>query len=357
LVAVPIGPPGNILGYAILGRSLADANATLKRLILVFGLGAASALIIAAVFALPIINTALRPLRRVADAAEAIAVGDLEQRANLAHSHDEIGRLGEAFDTMVDRLQAAISARAESEEQMRHFLADASHELRTPATVLRGASQVLLRQWADGPPALAAALSDVHQEAVRLARLIDDLLTLSRLDAGQPLAPQTIPLRPFLHDFLDRYGPVWSNRAIRLDESRLDGAAAHIDPEALRRVLTNLIDNAARYSRSDGAIVVSGDAEPASIRLSVADQGPGLSADDATRVFDRFYRASKSRSRDSGGTGLGLSIVHGLVEQSGGSITFDTAPDRGTTVTVSLPRAHSTTGRSGAARVAPETRG
>lgn len=338
LIAVPLGPPGTTIGYAILGRSLDTANATITRFLLVFGLSAAVALVLAALVALPIINRALRPLRRVADTAEAIAGGELQKRAQLASSTDEIGRLGEAFDTMVDRLQSALSASAASEQQMRRFLADASHELRTPVTVLRGASQVLLRQGANGRPDLVSALTDMHEEAVRLSHLVDDLLTLSRLDAGQPLAPRPVELRSFLREFIDRYGSVWPDRTIRLDAGGLDGAAANVDPEALRRVVTNLVDNAARYSRPGGPIAITGEAGDNAVSIAVADQGPGLSPEDASRVFDRFYRANKSRSRQSGGTGLGLAIVQGLVEQSDGAISMDTGPQRGTTVTITLPR-------------------
>ena len=338
LVAVPLGPPGTIVGYAIVGRSLAPANATLVRVLLVFVLGAAAVLLLAALVALPIINRALQPLRRVTETAEAIAGGDLEQRAHLAHSHDEVGRLGEAFDAMVDRMQAAMAETAASEERMRRFLADASHELRTPATVLRGASQVLVRQGAYGQPELLAPLRDMHEEAIRLSRLVDDLLTLSRLDAGQQMAPQPVAVRRFLNEFVERYGSVWPNRTIHLDVGGLDGTRAHVDPEALRRMLTNLVDNAARYSRAGGAITIAGKPAASTIAIDVSDEGPGLRPEDARRVFDRFYRANKSRSRDSGGTGLGLAIVHGLVEQSGGKIDMETGPDRGTTVTVILPR-------------------
>jgi two-component system, OmpR family, sensor kinase len=339
LVAVPLGPPGDTLGYAILGRSLDNANAIAGRVLLVFGLGAFAALLVAALLALPLINHALRPLRRVADTAEAIAAGDFEQRAKLSQSHDEVGRLGLAFDAMVDRLQGAMAAAVASEDRMRRFLADASHELRTPVTVLRGTSQVLLRQGGGSGPELTEALSDMHEESVRLARLVDDLLTLSRLDEGQPLAPQPVPVRAFLEEFLHRYAGVWPQRTIHLDETGLNGATAQVDPEALRRVLTNLVDNAARYSNTNGSIRITGRPEGHRVSIAVADDGPGLTSSDTEHVFERFYRANKSRSRSSGGTGLGLPIVAGLVEQSGGSITMDTGPDRGTTITFTLPRA------------------
>ncbi len=366
LTAIPLGSPANVLGYAVLGRSLAEANATAARVLLVFALGGMAALLLAALVALPIINHALRPLRRVAGTAGAIAAGNLGERANLAHASDEIGRLGEAFDTMVDQLQAAISDAAASEERMRRFLADASHELRTPVTVLRGSSQVLLRQGAGGPPEYRAALRDMHDEATRLSGLVDDLLTLSRLDAGQRLAPETVVVAPFLHQFLDRYAGLWPERKIILNSAHgdsvgidgepsvgidgepraggpsagnagLDGVAVQVDPEALRRVMTNLVDNAVRYSRAGGAISIRGELDGDEVAISIADEGPGLSAEDAERIFDRFYRGKRSRAHGAGGTGLGLAIVRGLVEQSAGVVTIDTAPGRGTTVTVRLP--------------------
>jgi len=338
LVAVPLGPPFQPAGYALLGQSFADAKATLRRSAVVFALGALVAVLLAALIALPLIDRALRPLRRIAHTAGAIAEGDLQRRANLSHSSDEIGRLGVAFDTMVDRLQAALTASSESEERMRRFLADASHELRTPLTVLRGSSEVLLRQGATERPAIAGALQGMHEEAVRLSKLVDDLLTLTRLDAGQMLLPEMVPVRPFLEHFADRYASAWPNRQIDLQLGALNGAAALVDPEALRRVLTNLIDNAARYSTPGQPITVHGAAQQDRIALSISDAGPGLNPEDAARVFERFYRGARSRSRHTGGSGLGLAIVQALLSQSGGEVDIETDVNRGTTARVTLPR-------------------
>jgi two-component system OmpR family sensor kinase len=337
LVAVPLGPPNKVLGFAILGRSLTSANNTLSQERLVFGLGGAIALLLSALIALPIINRALRPLRRVATIAEEIAAGDLERRANLPHVPDETGRLGKAFDLMVDRLQTALTNATASEERMRHFLADASHELRTPLTVLQGTSQVLLRQKDPDPAALRAGLIDIHEEAVRLSRLVDNLLTLTRLDEGQALDPQPVHVRSFLDEFVARYAGAWPERKLDVHEAELDGATAYVDPEALRRVLTNLVENASRYSAPTGGITLEGSLSKESVTVAVSDEGPGLTPQDAERVFERFYRVSKSRSRRSGGTGLGLAIVAALIDQSGGEVRLQTGPDRGTTVAFTLP--------------------
>ncbi len=338
LVAVPLGPPGRVVGYSILGQSLTSVNDILNKARFVFASGAAIAMLLSFLIAMPLINRALGPLRRVARTAELIAEGDLEKRANLPHVPDETGRLGKAFDTMVDRLQAALNEATASEERMRHFLADASHELRTPLTVLRGTSQVLLRQDSDLPSDIRAGLTDMHEEAVRLSRLVDNLLALSRIDEGQMLDPRHVNVRSFLEEFVDRYGGAWPDRRLVVRGAALDGSVAYVDPEALRRVLTNLIENSARYSNPEGPITVQGGADENHVTVSVSDIGPGLAPHEAAHIFERFYRVNKSRSRRSGGTGLGLAIVAGLVEQSGGSLSLDTAPDRGTTVTITLPK-------------------
>lgn len=338
LVAVPLGPFEHPVGYALLGRSFAQGDATIRRTEIVFALGALVALFLAALVALPLINQALRPLRRIASTAGLIAAGDLQRRANLPDSPDEIGRLGTAFDAMVDRLQAALLAANESEERMRRFLADASHELRTPLTILRGTSEVLLRRAAKEHLDSLDTLQDLHDEAVQLSKLVDDLLTLTRLDAGQALNPEPVRIRAFLEQFAERYARAWPARDIDLELRALNGSAAYVDPDALRRMLTNLIDNAARYSTPGKPITLAGESTGETVRLSVKDEGPGLDPDEATRVFERFYRSTQSRAHHSGGTGLGLSIVQALARGSGGQVTIDTGSDRGTTVTITLPK-------------------
>lgn len=339
LTAVPLARRAHVLGYALLGRSMTQANATIRETRLVSALGALLALMLAALVALPIINRAMRPLRHVAQTASAIAAGDLAKRANLAVSRDEIARLGQAFDTMVDRLQAALDAAKESEDNMRRFLADASHELRTPITALRGTSEVLLRQGETGRPEVDLSLRSLHVEAVRLSRLVDDLLTLSRLDAGQELDPQPVKVKTFLTTFVAHYADVWPERTITVDSGLANGMTAHVDPEALTRVLTNLVDNAAKHSRLNGRILITAtDSDSTSITIAVSDEGPGLDPDDVEHVFERFYRASKSRSRQNGGSGLGLAIVGALVKESRGHVDIETGRDKGTTVTVTIPR-------------------
>jgi two-component system OmpR family sensor kinase len=220
---------------------------------------------------------------------------------------------------------------------MRRFLADASHELRTPLTAIRGTAQVLLRSDELEREEVEGALSAIHGETIRLSHLVDDLLQLSRLDAGQSLHPHPVPVSRFLRDFVTRYATAWPGRTIEVETQGLDGEQAHVDPDALTRVLTNLVDNAARYSTPGRPITIAGKPQGHEVRILVRDEGPGLPSEEAQHVFERFYRGSKSRSRQSGGSGLGLAIVQALVQQSSGAIRLDTAPDHGTTVEFSLP--------------------
>jgi len=242
----------------------------------------------------------------------------------------------------IECLQEALSSATASEQRMRQLLADASHELRTPLTVLRGASQMLIRRPSLDQPEVDAALTAINKEATRLSRLVDDLLSLSRLDAGQPLHPLPVALSRFLEDFTACYTPAWPERTITLDRSTLNGAQVYVDPEALTRILINLVENAARYSTAGKPILIRGEVVGGAVSIQVQDQGPGLSPEDARRVFERFYRGSKSRSQRSGGSGLGLAIVRALVGQSRGEIHLDTGPDRGTTFAITLPRSRST---------------
>jgi len=237
----------------------------------------------------------------------------------------------------IERVQNPLRVKT-SEQQMRQYLADTVHELRTPLTVVRGASQVLLRERGLSQPEVEAALLGIFEEARRMARMLDHLLCLTRLDAGQSLDPRAVTLSLFLDDFVARYTSAWPERTINVDRSRLNGTQVHVDPDALIRVLINLIDNAARYSASDGAILITGEAAAGTVSITVRDEGPGMGPGDAKRIFERFFRGSQPRARASGGSGLGLAIVQALIRESHGEIGIETGLDRGTSVTVTLPR-------------------
>jgi signal transduction histidine kinase len=336
LVAVALGSPRRTVGYAILGRSPTGAASTTHRARTIFAIGALAALALSGLASLVLIGLALRPLRQVTATAEEIAAGDLHRRSNV-RSHDEVGRLGSAFDRMIARLEEAFSRVTESEQRMRRFLADASHELRTPLTALRGTSQVLLRQSNPSKSDVEAAVQGIHQETVRMSDLVNDLLTLNRLDTDESLRPEQISLLAFMDDFADRYVEAWPTRKVDFARENFNGVDVFADPEALRRMLLNIVDNAAKYSSDSSPILVTAEAGPETITIQVRDDGPGLNAEEKERAFDRFYRGSQSRSRRTGGSGLGLAIVQALAQRSAGSVSLDTGPGRGTTVSITLP--------------------
>jgi len=242
-----------------------------------------------------------------------------------------------SFGPHNSRSQRMPATASPAEKRMHDFLADTVHELRTPLTVIRGSTQFLLQRNRLNPGEVDALLAGIDEEASRLSRLIDNLLHLGRLDAGQPLMPRDVALSSFLDAFVTRYAVAWPGRPVGVDASRVNGAHVHVDPDALTRVLLNLVDNAARYSTSGSPILISCQAVGETVVIDVQDDGPGLEPEIAARLFERFYRGSTSRKHHTGGCGLGLAIVRALVEQSRGEISMETGPDRGTTVVVKLP--------------------
>ena len=279
---------------------------------------------------------ALAPLRRLTATSGALAAGDLRARSRLEPRADEVGTLAHSFDDMADRIEAAFTAQAESEARMRRFIADASHELRTPITALKGYIDVLRRGVARDPASLDVALDAMARESERMRVLILDLLTLARLDAQRPLETETLDLNQVITAVLDEGIP---GMPARLDRDfAADPVLIRADRGAVVTIARNLLVNACKYApgapqrwrtaREDGRAA-----------LEVADSGPGIPAADLPHVFERFYRGEKTRAREEGGSGLGLSIVRGLAEAQGGEVGITSAQGSGTTVTVRLPLA------------------
>jgi two-component system OmpR family sensor kinase len=334
-------------GWEVVGQSLADVQGTLDRLLLLELLVGALALV--GVGALGAVGVArgLRPLTRVTDTAQTVAgevssgSGGLQRRVPDGDPGTEVGKLGEAFNTMLDAVQTEVAGRQASEQRMRQFLADASHELRTPLTSLRGYAELItMREARDGvqrDPESADALRRITEEGARMARLVEDLLVLARSDAASGSArwDDPVALDELAADAVTDLRASFAGRSLTLDAE--PGCVVSGDRDQLRQVLNNLIGNAAVHT--DGAVRVGVDRVGGEVRLTVADDGPGLAPPQAAHVFDRFWRADSARTRARGGSGLGLAIVDALVGGHGGTIDFDTAPATGTTVTVRFPSA------------------
>jgi two-component system OmpR family sensor kinase len=284
-----------------------------------------------------IMGRALRPLEQMSASAGAIAAGDYKQRVTLPKSEDEIGRLAVAFNQMAAGVEQAFEVRRQSEEQMRHFVADASHELRTPLTSIAGYIDVLSRRESVDPQTLQQALTAMQRESSRMTRLVNDLLTLTRLEAARLPQRQRIRLDGFLSQALDEIN--LPQQGAPVSRQITPGIVIEADPEALKQVVTNLAQNALKYAPGSeqrwSVFAVNGRAA-----LRVSDNGPGIAPRDLPHVFERFYRGSAARERTTtSGSGLGLAIVKSIVEAHDGEVDVESEPGRGATFTAWFPLA------------------
>ena len=302
-----------------------------------------------------LIGRGLSPLHQMADTANEITSrGDLAARVTDADDGTEVGRLGSAINTMLDRIQQAFGARLRSEQKVREFAADASHELRTPLTTIRGYAE-LYRQGALGPDQLPNAMRRIEQEAQRMSTLVAELLELARLDRTSSLDLTETDLAEVVRDAVADATAVEPQRPVRAEAPpRL---LAVVDEARIRQVLANLLANVRAHTPVDTPVAVRLGAVAGGVVLEVADSGPGMSAEDAARAFDRFHRAAEQssgaghaddgaparldgsqRGNGSGaGSGLGLSIVQAIAHAHGGQATLESWPGRGTRVRIWLP--------------------
>ncbi|MEA2718073.1 MAG: two-component system, OmpR family, sensor kinase [Actinomycetota bacterium] len=291
------------------------------------------------------VRRSLRPIDQMIVSAERIAAGELSERAPVPQPASEVGHLGTALNLMLDRIEEAVDAKTASEARTRRFAADASHELRTPLTSIRGYAE-LYRQGARSPAEVALAMGRIEHEAVRMGDLVGDLLLLARLDQGRPLEREPVDLTGLVLDAVAAAKAVEPGRAIRVDVG--DHPVTVLgDPHRLRQIVDNLLANVRDHTGPDTSVTVTLSVAAAGGRATrvVSDDGPGMSADDGDRAFDRFWQAEGDSAAVSGtaarggqrGTGLGLSIVAEIVAAHGGDILLDTAPGAGATFTITLP--------------------
>lgn len=291
------------------------------------------------------VSRSFRPLVRVEKTAAAIAAGDLSRRVEIENPGTEVGRLGESLNAMLEHIEAAFAARQASEGRMRRFAADASHELRTPLVTIRGFSELYRHGALATEEDVSTAMGRIESEAKRMGSLVEDLLLLARLDEQRPLQRKPVDLQLLANDaVVDSQA---SDRTRSITMAGLDGAAPAPAPvlgdEAkLRQVVGNLVGNALRYTPDGSPIEIAvgtrttDDGGAASV-IEVRDHGPGLDEVEAGKVFERFYRADTSRTRETGGSGLGLAIVAAVVGSHAGSVRVHPTPGGGATFVVSLP--------------------
>ncbi|HMI24212.1 MAG TPA: HAMP domain-containing sensor histidine kinase, partial [Streptosporangiaceae bacterium] len=358
-------------GTLIVGTDLGNLNAVIGRLAateLIVGL---IILVILTMAVVAVVRANLRPLVDIEETAGEIADGHLNRRVPERDPRTEIGSLGRSLNIMLSQIEAAFHAREESEaaahhseERMRRFVADAGHELRTPLTAIRGFAEYyrqrggMQTRWDRGetlatgggltPSDLDRLMQRVEKEAARMGLLVEDLLLLARLDQQRPLARQPVDLLSLAGDAVHDARLLAPARTV--DLSVQPGAAFLVigDEPRLRQVIGNLMSNALTHTPDGTPIEVSigsgtldprlPDSPPA-VTLDVTDHGPGMTPEQAHRVFERFYRTDQARTRATGGSGLGLAIVNALVAAHGGVASVRTAPGQGATFRIALPLA------------------
>ncbi len=290
----------------------------------------AAALVLSILLALLISRSVGAPLRRVAGAAESIAQGEMDTRAPVS-GPTEVRGLARSFNTMADQVEAA-------QRSQRDFVANVSHELKTPLTSIQGFSQALLDGAAATPAARTRAARVIHEEANRMRRLVDELLTLARFDAGQmALARERVELGPLLEGCVEKLLPQARAAEVTLEANVAGQLRVTGDGDRLAQVFANLLDNSLAHTPAGGKVTVAAHvAEEQIIEVTVTDTGAGISDAALPRIFERFYQVDKSRQRRRG-YGLGLAITKEIVEAHGGAISAESVVGVGSKFTVRLP--------------------
>jgi two-component system OmpR family sensor kinase len=313
---------------------LDDMDATLQRLLWIELLVTAAVLAALALLGLWVVRLSLRPLDEIGDTAAAIAAGDLSRRVERAEPRTEVGRLGLALNEMLARIESAFRAREASEAQLRRFVADASHELRTPLAAVRAYAELFGRGAAERPDDLARSMQGISRESERMSLLVDDLLLLARLDEGRPLERETVRLDDVVAEAVETAQTVEPDRPISL---AAESATVLGDRDRLRQAIDNLLANVRAHTPPATPVEVALARNGGTVVLTVADDGPGMEAEEVAHAFERFYRADPSRARASGGVGLGLSIVAAVAAAHGGSVSARSEAGAGATFEVVLP--------------------
>jgi heavy metal sensor kinase len=328
---VPLSADQN-LGFAVVAEPLSVIEDGLRQLRRDFFAGVPLVLLLASAGGYFLARKSLAPIASMNSQTQRISVESLSQRLDVTSPRDELGRLATTINDLLARLESSFN------EQQR-FIADASHELRTPLAVLRGETEVALAKQRNADE-YQQSLSLIQEEAERLSRIVEDLFILARqpIDAPATLMRERVSLNEAIKDCARAAQVLATRKGVRLTmESNSSSIDLNGDKELITRMILNLLDNAVKYTPAGGEISLALSRQNGNAEIVVRDTGIGIAETDRQRVFDRFYRVDKARSRALGGAGLGLSIVRWIVEIHGGDIHIDSAPGLGSTFTVELP--------------------
>jgi two-component system OmpR family sensor kinase len=326
----PLGSAGTVV--VAIPRS--EVDDTLRRLLLLELLVGLAVVLTAGLLTRWSVGFGLRPVTAIARVADRITAGNLTDRVRPSDPQSELGRLGLALNSMLERIDVAFAERTASEERLRRFVSDASHELRTPVTTIRGYAELFGRGASMRLDDLGRSMERIESEAARMGGLIDELLLLARLDEGVPLRRGPVDLAALAADAIADLRAAGRTNPLHLAADApvvLDG-----DEARLRQVLANLLTNAVSHTPEGTAVAVGVSREGGEVVLRVADSGPGLAPEVAERAFDRFYRAPRARSEVKG-AGLGLSIVSAIVAAHGGKVSVEANGGPGACFVCRLP--------------------
>ncbi len=336
--AAPIPFYGDI-AYVVIWSPLHEIDETVDRLILTELLVTAGVLLLLGLISSLLIRRQLHPLEEMASAADSIAAGDLTRRVPEDGAGAEVDRLGRAFNGMLDGIGELLAERRAAEARLRQFVADASHELRTPVAAVRGYTDLYAAGALPETAAVDRAMQRMGFESRRMAALVDDLITLIRADTADAAARERVDLVDLLRGVVEDAAAIDGSRSWSLAGVGEPGQAVVLgDRLRLHQLFANLLANVRTHTPPGTAATVTITVKGGKVEVEVADDGPGVSAESLPLLFDRFYREDPSRSREFGGSGLGLAIVAAIAGAHGGNVMAGNAPAGGLVIVVTLPR-------------------
>ena len=325
------------LGTVVVAQSFEDIDRTLLRLQGLFILIGLVMILFIALASRKVITVGLRPLATVEATAERIAEGDLTARLPDIKPNTEVGRLVNTLNMMLGRIEESFAARVDSESKLRRFVADASHELRTPITAIRGFAELHRQGAVTGEEKTKELIGRIENESKRMGSLVEDLLLLARLDQSREMKAEPVNLSKLVSDAVESARAAGPNHAVNFSNSDEEIYALG-DNDRIHQVVANLLANARTHTPAGTKIDVSVIQSEDGVRIRIADNGPGLSDKDQSRIFERFYRADASRVRTDGeGTGLGLSIVDAVMRAHAGQVSVESELGKGATFTLFFP--------------------
>jgi two-component system OmpR family sensor kinase len=325
----------------VVALPLRPLNNTVSRFLWYATAIGAFALLASAVLGWYLVRRTFRPLTRIEDTAAQIAAGDLTQRVEVQGTNDEVASLSRSLNSMLSRIELSFAVREANEAKMRRFIADASHELRTPLAAVTGYAELYRQGALPTTDSVTGAMGRIESESHRMSGLVEDLLTLARLDGERPLELQTVDLAVLAADAAQDARTISPARHFTATgiNGPIEPTELQADERQLRQVVTNLVTNARVHTPAGTPVeILVGRIDVGHVALHVRDHGHGIPESDRDSVFERFYRADWSRSRGKGGgNGLGLAIVHAIVQAHGGRVRVDDTPGGGATFVVELP--------------------